>query len=67
MEDMNRLEPQASTQCEATLRHAHGVSGCWLRGDHDGKHKTLCESCEESGDYDTWLSWEGNGRTEWAI
>lgn len=35
--------------CDATLRHAHGVTRCWLHADHEGKHVRLVLRGRRSG------------------
>ena len=61
--DSNRAEHGAP--CGATLRHAHGVSPCGETGPH-AEHRGRCDSCWDDGDY-PWLTWTGEGRTEWPI
>jgi hypothetical protein len=33
------------------LTHAHGISQCWKREGHRGKHVGYCDTCDSWGEY----------------
>jgi hypothetical protein len=58
-------EQRSIGPCSATLRHAHGVAGCWRPAGHEDKHAGPCDSCFEAGE-DAVLTW-AEAREEWPV
>jgi hypothetical protein len=58
-------EQRSIGPCSATLRHAHGVAGCWRPAGHEDGHEGPCDPCYEYGE-DTVLEWTGEQEV-WPI